>query len=136
MYIFSESGTTNLLILIGLFGITALPLYGLSVAHANDRIPRESFVEASATLLMLNALAACLGPSIAALVIDILGSGALFLYTATIHAAMSVFVIYRLSVGKALIGETHERFKPIPPQNSPATLELDPRGEAKEKAAA
>jgi len=136
LYFFAGSGRTNLLILIGLFGITALPFYGLSVAHANDRIPRESFVEASATLLMLNALAACLGPSIAALVIDILGSGALFLYTATIHAAMSVFVIYRLSVGKALIGETRERFEPMPPQSSPAALELDPRGEAKEKAAA
>src|SRR3569832_2582561 len=136
MYIFSESGTTNLLILICLFVISALPFYGLSVAHANDRIPRESFVEASATLLMLNELAACLGPSIAALVIDILGSGALFLYTATIHAAMSVFVIYRLSVGMALLGDTRERFEPMPPQSSPAALGLDPRGEAKEKAAA
>jgi hypothetical protein len=49
---------------------------------------------------------------------------------------MSVFVIYRLSVGKALIGETRERFEPMPAQSSPAALELDPRGEAKEKAAA
>ena len=85
---------------------------------------------------MLNALAACFGPSIAAQVIDILGSGALFLYTAAIHVAMSVFVIYRLSVGKPLIGETRERFEPMPQQGSPAALELDPRGEAKEKAAA
>ncbi len=136
LYFFAGSGRTNLLILIGLFGITALPFYGLSVAHANDRIPRESFVEASATLLMLNALAACFGPSIAALVIDILGSGALFLYTAAIHVAMSVFVIYRLSVGTPLIGETRERFEPMPQQGSPVALELDPRGETKEKAAA
>jgi MFS family permease len=134
LYIFSESGTTNLLILIGLFGIAALPFYGLSVAHANDRIPRESFVEASATLLMLNALASCFGPSIAAQVIAIWGSGALFLYTAAIHVAMAAFVIVRLSMRETLIGETKDRFEPMPQQGSPAGLELDPRG-PEEKAA-
>jgi len=134
LYIFSESGTTNLLILIGLFGITALPFYGLSVAHANDRIPRESFVEASATLLMLNALAACFGPSIAAQVIAFWGSGALFLYTAAIHVAMAVFIVIRLTTRETLIGETKDRFEPMPPQGSPAALELDPRG-PEEKAA-
>jgi len=134
LYIFSESGTTNLLILIGLFGITALPFYGLSVAHANDRIPRESFVEASATLLMLNALAACFGPSIAAQVIAFWGSGALFLYTAAIHVAMAIFIIVRLATRETLIGETKDRFEPMPPQGSPAALELDPRG-PEEKAA-
>jgi len=128
LYLFAESGRTNLLILIGLFGIAALPFYGLAVAHANDRIPRESFVEASATLLMLNALAACFGPSIAAQVIDIWGSGALFLYTAAIHVAMSVFIIYRLTMRDALIGETRDKFEMMPQQGSPAVLELDPRG--------
>jgi len=128
LFVFAGSGRTNLLILIGLFGITALPFYGLAVAHANDRIPRESFVEASATLLMLNALAACFGPSIAAQVIDIWGSGALFLYTAAIHVAMSVFIIYRLTMRDALIGETRDKFEMMPQQGSPAVLELDPRG--------
>ena len=33
LYFLAGSGRTNLLILIGLFGITALPFYGLSVAH-------------------------------------------------------------------------------------------------------
>jgi MFS family permease len=134
LYLFGQSGRTNLLILIGLFGIAALPFYGLSVAHANDRIPRESFVEASATLLMLNALAACFGPSIAAQVIDIWGSGALFLYTAAIHIAMAVFIIFRLTMRDTLIGESRDKFEMMPQQGSPAVLELDPRG-PEEKAA-
>jgi MFS family permease len=45
------------LALVGLFGMVTLPMYGLSVAHANDRLPREMFIEASATLLLINALA-------------------------------------------------------------------------------
>jgi len=120
-----------LLLLIGAFGISALPFYGLAVAHANDRIPREAFVEASATLLMLNGLAACFGPSLAAQVIQYFGSGALFLYTAAIHAAMAVFVIARLRMREVLIGETRDRFEPMPQQGSVAGLELDPRGETK-----
>ncbi len=131
MYLLAGSGRTALLLLIGAFGITALPFYGLSVAHANDRIPRESFVEASATLLMINALAACFGPSLAAKLIEHFGTGALFLYTAAIHAAMAVFVIVRLRMRESLIGETRERFEPMPQQGSPAGLELDPRGEGK-----
>lgn len=136
IYVFAGRGRTDLLILIGIFGVTALPFYGLSVAHANDRIPRESFVEASATLLMLNALASCFGPSIAAQVIDIWGSGALFLYTAAIHCAMAVFIVYRMTVRDPFIGETRDKFEMMPQQGSPAALELDPRGDAKEKAAA
>ena len=54
--------------LVTLFGVTALPIYGLSVAHTNDRIPREAFVEASATLLMTNSLVSVLGPPLAAII--------------------------------------------------------------------
>ncbi|HVV64695.1 MAG TPA: MFS transporter [Rhizomicrobium sp.] len=134
LYLFAGQGRDALLLLIGLFGITALPFYGLSVAHANDRIPREAFVEASATLLMINALASCFGPSMAAIVIDHFGTGSLFLYTAAIHAAMFAFTVVRLRMHSTWIGETKDRFEPMPQQSSPAALELDPRG-PEEKAA-
>jgi MFS family permease len=134
LYLFAGQGRSELLLLIGLFGITALPFYGLSVAHANDRIPRESFVEASATLLMINALASCFGPTFAAIVIDHYGTASLFLYTAAIHIAMFVFTVARLRVRATWIGETKDRFEPMPQQGSPAGLELDPRG-PEEKAA-
>jgi MFS family permease len=135
LYLFAGAGRGALLLMIGGFGITALPFYGLSVAHANDRIPREAFVEVSATLLMINALAACFGPTLAAIVIDHFGSASLFLYTAAIHVAMAVFTIVRLSAREALIGETRDKFEMMPQQGSPAGLELDPRG-PEEKAAA
>lgn len=128
LFLFAGRGRGELLLLIGLFGITALPFYGLSVAHANDRIPREAFVEASATLLMINALASCFGPTFAAVVIDRFGSASLFLYTATIHTAMVMFTLTRLQLRRPWIGETRDRFEPMPQQSSPAGLELDPRG--------
>ena len=68
------------------------------------------------------------------IVIDHFGTASLFLYTAAIHVAMAVFILVRLRDAAPLIGETKDRFEPMPPQGSPAALELDPRG-PEEKAA-
>lgn len=115
----------TILPLIGCYGLVALPIYGLSVAHANDRIARSDFVETSATLLLINALASVLGPTVAALVMGRFGTFALFYYTATIHTAMAVFAIARISVKDA---ESHrEKFAAQPQQGTPASAELDPR---------
>jgi MFS family permease len=128
LYLFGGESKAAALWLVGLFGITALPLYGLSVAHANDRLPREMFVEASATLLLINALASVLGPTLGAYVMARAGSGALFLYTAAVHVCLFVFVMVRLFTSPAAKPETRDKFEPMPQQGSPAELELDPRG--------
>ena len=112
-----------------------LPLYGLSVAHANDRIPREAFVESSATLLLINSLASVVGPTLAACVMDIFGAPALFFFTAAVHAAMAIFTIVRLRMKEAAGAVHREKFEPLPHEGSPSSLELDPRGTEEEKAA-
>src|SRR5476651_2569148 len=88
----------TILPLICVFGMVALPLYGMSVAHANDRISREGFVETSATLLLINSLSSVFGPTVAALIMGWAGTQALFFYTAAIHAAMAAFTILRITV--------------------------------------
>jgi MFS family permease len=121
-------GPVFALSLVAVFGMVTLPMYGLSVAHANDRLPREMFVEASATLLMINALASIAGPTIAALIIAREGTASLFVYTAAIQTCLAVFAIWRIATKERLIGENHERFEPMLQQTSPGALELDPRG--------
>jgi MFS family permease len=114
------------LALVAVFGMAALPIYGLSVAHANDKLPRERFVEASATLLLINAIASVAGPIIAASVTDRFGMSTLFLYTATVHLGLAAFVIVRV---RTVASPPHgERYEPMPAQASPTALELDPRG--------
>lgn len=110
-----------------LFGAAMLPLYSLSIAHANDRMERHEFVEASATLLLVNALASVIGPLLGATITSWAGMWALFLYTAAIHLAMTVFTFVRLSSERA--PETaREHYMPVPQSASPTALELDPRG--------
>ena len=120
----------ELLGLITLFGFSALPLYGLTVAHTNDRIAREDFIEASAALLMLSSLASVVGPPVAAIVMGYAGAASLFLYTATVHAAMGIFTMVRLRIKDAPASEHRGAFEPVPQQSSPAASELDPRSAA------
>jgi MFS family permease len=113
--------------LVTLFGMSALPLYGLTVAHTNDRIPREDFVEASATLLMLSSLASVIGPPVAAIVIGFAGTSSLFFYTAAIHLSMLVFTLFRLRIKDAPASAHHSQFEPTGQLASPAAAALDPR---------
>ncbi|MDR3525902.1 MAG: MFS transporter [Rhizomicrobium sp.] len=94
--LFGSHDRTTMLITIGVFGVLMLPLYALSIAHANDRMPREAFVESSATLLLINSIASVIGPTFAATVMDIYGTRALFFFTAAVHTAMLIFTLVRL----------------------------------------
>jgi MFS family permease len=126
LWAFGGRSNAITLALVAVFGMAALPIYGLSVAHANDKLPRERFVEASATLLLINAIASVAGPTVAATVTDRYGMATLFLYTAAVHLALAAFVIAR--VRTAAPPPHGEPYEPMPAQASPTALELDPRG--------
>jgi MFS family permease len=109
------------------FGAAMLPLYSLSIAHANDRMPRSEFVEASATLLLINALASVIGPVLGAAITGRFGMPALFFYTAAIHVATTIFTVLRTATDAAP-NKGSEHYVPVPQLASPTALELDPRG--------
>jgi MFS family permease len=126
MFLFGRSSNSAALALIALFGMSALPIYGLSVAHANDKVPRKDFVETSATLLLVNALASTVGPLLAAVVSDHFGISSLFLYTAFVHLTLAAFTVAR--IGTAAPSVRRDLYEPTPQQSSPAAFEIDPRG--------
>jgi len=113
-----------------LLGAAMLPLYSLSIAHANDRLPRSEFVASSAGLLMINAAMSVPGPILAAIVTSAAGPHALFLFTALAHAAMAFFAFTRTRVREAPLPEMRDPFAAVP-HGSPAALTLDPRAEDK-----
>src|ERR1041385_6322684 len=125
--LFGGANRTVAIILVAVFGMATLQVYGLSVAHANDKLPREMFVEASATLLLINAIASVIGPTLAATVTAEFGMSSLFLYTATVHLCLAGFAIVRIRTVASPLHQEH--FAPMPQLASMAALELDPRGE-------
>lgn len=115
-------------ILIFIFGGFTFPLYSLSVAHANDSVCREDFVEVSSGLLLIFGLGAVLGPLLASKLIQHFGQPTLFAFTAVVHGLTGLFAFYRITQREAVPTEERESFVSIP-QTSPEVNLLDPRSE-------
>jgi MFS family permease len=86
-----------LIAVVALYGGFAYPLYGLCVAHANDFVSREEFIEASSGLLLTWGIGASIGPLLAALAMEQVGLGGLFLYTALVHSSFALLTLYRIT---------------------------------------
>jgi len=87
----------NLLLLVALvFGGVALPLYSLCIAHTNDYLSPKQMVAASSTLIMANGLGAMLGPNLAGLAMDMLGTPGYFWSLVWINIIFVLFGLYRM----------------------------------------
>ena len=93
-----------------LFGAFAIPLYSLSVAHANDRADAGQFVLVAAGLLFVYALGASVGPLIGSLVIDQFGAPYFFAYTSVIHVSLILATLIRMAKRPRVAREAVGRF--------------------------
>jgi MFS family permease len=119
--------TSLAILLFAVYGAATLPIYGLSVAHTNDRVPREDFVATAAALLLLNGAASVIGPIFVALITTRTNSAALFAFVAAVHLLHTVFVLWRIGVVQSPVEAFREPYAPVSHQTSPVALGLDPR---------
>jgi MFS family permease len=128
--------TPWIIVIVVLYGCCIYPLYGLCVAHANDFVAREEFVEASSGLLLTWAIGATIGPLVAAPLIDLIGPGGLFLYTALLHAAFVGIVAVRMRRRAARPpAERPDFVQAGTSRTSHAAVSLDPRAARAERPA-
>lgn len=78
------------------FGASTFPIYAVAVAHVNDLITTESFVEVSAGLLFLNGVGAVIGPLAGAFAMRWAGPGALFAASALAYLLFTLFTLRRM----------------------------------------
>jgi MFS family permease len=99
LVLFAAADTLDiwLVLIAAAFGFFAFPLYALSVAHTNDVIDRADFVEAASGLLLLYGAGAVMGPIFASALASFLGTPAIFIATAAIHAGLAVFILLRIT---------------------------------------
>lgn len=90
-----QLSTTGVILLAGAWGAVAFPVYSISVAHANDRAEVGKFVMVSAGLLLMYGLGAIIGPFMASSMMTLGSVADLFLFTATIHLLLAVYVVLR-----------------------------------------
>jgi hypothetical protein len=109
-----------------LYGGFAYPLYGLCVAHTNDFVSREEFIEASSGLLLTWGIGASIGPLVAALAMEQVGLGGLFLYTALVHSSFALVTLYRMTRREAVPAPERADFVHHA-TTTPEASALDPR---------
>ncbi len=109
------------------FGGTAMTIYALAVAHANDHTADSDFVQIASTVLLLYALGAVAGPIAAAAAMALAGAGGLFLFCAGAALLTAVLAMLRILVRPRQAAQAP--FRSVP-DATPEAFALDPRSEA------
>ena len=123
-----KSNELLILTLALVFGAGALPLYALCLAHANDFAPSESFIQVSRDLLMVFGSGAIVGPYLGAWFMTLAGPIGLFLFTGSIHLALTVYTVARIWKRSPVPEIEKTPFVSVP-RTTQAILALDPRSE-------
>jgi MFS family permease len=119
------------LTLAGIYGALTYPIYGLAVAHANDYAEASDFVAVSGGLLLLYGFGTVAGPLAASAAMTAVGPEALFAVTASSHAIIAGYAIYRTYRRAPIPESVRDSFRNVPSPRAitPETAALDPRAE-------
>ncbi|MEM8812608.1 MAG: MFS transporter [Pseudomonadota bacterium] len=112
------------LALSALHGALMIPLYALCLAHANDKVTTDKLVQTSGGLLLIYSVGAVIGPAAAALAMERLEAGGLFLFISAVLAVLALFILYRLIFGPVRDRLFHGPFTPMP-KTSQSLFEME-----------
>jgi MFS family permease len=114
--VFPQMPHSVFLALAALFSGLVLTLYSLSVSHVNDKLEPAQMVAASSALLLINGVAAALGPILLGSLIAAFGPPAYFATLATLTATLAIYDLWRKS-----------RRTPVPPSQKGPFIGAQPR---------
>jgi MFS family permease len=131
----ADTAYAPLLYVLGaLYGAAALPIYGIALAHANDKLASGQYVPASSSLLLCYGLGAMCGPLGASYVMKAVGPWGLFVFVGAIGAAAGAFVIWRTTRKAPVLPEEKHRFEPVPATTASALSLAETKEPPKEAA--
>ncbi len=93
-------GTAGVMLAAGLFGMTTVPIYSVSSAHAHDFATDSERVELSAALMFYYAVGAIAAPWVTSSLIGLYGPAAMFALVAVAHIFLIGFGLYRMRRGR------------------------------------
>ena len=92
------------------WGAAAFPLYAIAVAHVNDHAEPDEFVTVSGGLLLMYGAGAIVGPFLAAGLMELVNESSLYLFTATIHLLLVIYVSVRMTRRETSPADQHITF--------------------------
>lgn len=112
------------------FGASALSLYALCIAQANDHAASHQFVMVASGLGLVSSAGAVIGPLVVSLLIPFFGMGAIFGFSPIVCAPLILMVLARILIRAPVPADERDDFVAVPLTRSATTaLELDPRSE-------
>lgn len=107
----------------GFFGMT---IFGLSIAHSNDHVEPDEYLETNGGLLLLFGVGSVLGPVLGPTLMAVYAPPALFYYVAGVNALLLIYGLYRMT-RRPPVPEGDRDDYIVAPRTTPAIFELDPR---------
>lgn len=118
--------------LAAIFGLCALPLYSLAVAHANDVMEGESPVATAGGMIVGFGVGAMAAPGAVSIVMDATSAAAFPAIMGAIALATAIVVLARMSANPAKARGDKTPYQPLPGTTS-VVYELDPWAAAEEE---
>ncbi len=118
----------NFALLLGsafLVGGMSNPLYSLLIAHTNDFLDHDDMAAASGGLVFLNGLGAVAGPLIVGALMENVGPGGFYLFTAILFAILVAYATYRMTQRSTVpLDETGSYVAMSPASTTPVAMEI------------
>ena len=92
----SGTGPSGIFVAAVFFGLTTIPIYSVSCAHAHDYAEAHERIELSAAHMFLYAVGAIASPLLASWLIAAYGPGAMFMLIGAAHVLLVIFGVARM----------------------------------------
>ncbi len=121
--VYKPANFSILLLLAGLFGGLAIPLYSLCVAYINDCLDPNQMVAASGSLVLISGIGAISGPALIAATMDRFGNNYFFGCMSSVLAFLVLVALLRLSIRRPI--KPHKRSSAIPTGYHPSSTVIE-----------
>ncbi|GAB3675884.1 MFS transporter [Salinisphaera aquimarina] len=116
-----------LIAVVGLYMGLSAALYPVSVAITNDQMPTHRITAASTTLLLSYGIGSCIGPIVAASVMDEFGPNGLFFTNTGFLLLLAIYLLYRLQRRADVPEDERVDYYTTSPHGGYGLYEIDPR---------
>jgi len=120
------SDVYRLMALVFCYGLVALTIYSLGVAHINDVADPDRLVEVAGCMLLLYGVGAAIGPFLVSTIIEATSFASLFWSTSIVHLGLALFAIWRLVRKPRKRPETRPPYIVTMPRAAPVVSVMNP----------